>query len=164
MLRRIVESAEGNPLYVEQIVSMLVEDGTLRAEDGRWVATTVSDIRVPATIQALLAARLDLLDSAERSVIEAASVIGQRFARAAVQELVPEWVAEQLQSRLASLATKDLVRREPAGDDDMYRFQHILIRDAAYGSLLKRTRATLHERFVEWAERVNRDRERSREY
>jgi len=164
VLAKIVEAAEGNPLYVGQIVSTLLEDGTLRQEDGRWVSAAESEIRIPPTIQALLAARLDLLAPPERSVVESASVIGHLFAQPAVEELVPEPVQPEVPKHLATLTQKHLVRPEPSTDDDMFRFDHILIRDSAYQSLLKRTRATLHERFVEWAERVNRERERSNEY
>ncbi|MGH3003380.1 MAG: AAA family ATPase, partial [Gaiellaceae bacterium] len=164
VLAKIVEAAEGNPLYVGQIVSMLVEDGTLRPEGGRWVAAAESEIRIPPTIQALLAARLDLLVPQERSVVESAAVIGHLFPRPAVAELVPEPVAPEVPAHLQSLTQKRLVRPETQTDEETYRFDHILIRDTAYQSLLKRTRATLHEKFVGWAERVNRARDRSNEY
>jgi class 3 adenylate cyclase/tetratricopeptide (TPR) repeat protein len=163
VLAKIVEAAEGNPLYVGQIVSMLVEDGSLQQEDGVWAAAE-SEIRIPPTIQALLAARLDLLVPQERFVVESASVIGHLFPRPAVEELVPETIAPEVPTHLLSLTQKRLVRPESQTDEETYRFDHILIRDTAYQSLLKRTRATLHEKFVGWAERVNRERDRSNEY
>jgi class 3 adenylate cyclase len=163
VLGRIAAAAEGNPLYVEQIVSTLVEDGTLREEDGHWTATVeLTELQIPPTIQALLAARLDLLTGGERAVVEAASVIGHVFQRAAVEALVGD--APELEAQLASLVRRQFVRPDAAGDVGGYRFHHILIRDAAYQSLLKRTRATLHARFVDWAEGVNRDRDRATEY
>ena len=165
VLGRIVAAAEGNPLYVEQIVSTLIEEGTLGERDGRWTATVeLQELRIPPTIQALLAARLDLLAASERAVVEPASVIGHVFPRAAVEALVPEALGPELEAHLASLVRKQLVRPDAAGDVGAYRFHHILIKDAAYQGLLKRTRATLHERFVDWAERVNRDRDRATEY
>jgi class 3 adenylate cyclase/tetratricopeptide (TPR) repeat protein len=164
VVARIVDAAEGNPLYIAQIVSMLLEEGALRRENGHWVATEESQLRIPPTIQALLAARLDLLAPAERAVVESASVIGQLFARAAVEALVPEAVKPDVPVHLEALARKRLVRPEVPGDDETYRFDHVLIRDATYQSLLKRARATLHERFVEWAERVNDARDRMTEY
>jgi class 3 adenylate cyclase/tetratricopeptide (TPR) repeat protein len=165
VLGRIVAAAEGNPLYVEQIVSTLIEEGTLCERDGRWTATVeLQELRIPPTIQALLAARLDLLAAGERAVVEPASVIGHVFPRAAVEALVPEALAPELEAHLASLVRKQLVRPDAAGDVGAYRFHHILIKDAAYQGLLKRSRATLHERFVDWAERVNRDRDRATEY
>jgi tetratricopeptide (TPR) repeat protein len=164
---RIVAVAEGNPLFVEQMLSMMIDEGVLREENGRWVpAAALSDVSVPPTIQALLSARLDLLAAEERAVIEAASVAGLVFPEDALRELVSEQVAGQLEPLLASLARKHLVHREPqtVGSDVRFRFDHLLIRDAAYKGMLKRARATLHERFVAWADRVNRDRDRAIEF
>ncbi len=162
----IVGAAEGNPLFVEQLLSMLIDRGTLRYEDGAWVATgTVSGIDIPPTIHALLAARLDQLPMVERTVIEPASVIGLNFASAALQELVPEPLAPELGAHLGELSRRQLVRlAESAVTDATYRFAHILVRDAAYQGLLKRSRVTLHERFVDWADRVNAEAGRATEF
>ena len=158
---QVVASAEGNPLYVEQMLSMLIDDGRLRREDGRWVpADDLADVPVPPTIQALVSARLDLLSPEEKAAVDAASVIGLGFAEEALAELVPESIREPLASLLASLVRKRLLADGGGG----FRFAHIVIRDTAYGELLKRTRATLHERFADWGERVNRDRDRAAEY
>jgi class 3 adenylate cyclase/tetratricopeptide (TPR) repeat protein len=163
---RIVESAEGNPLFVEQLLSMLVDEGLVRQEGDRWVPTgDLSQLALPPTIHALLAARLDLLSPDERAVIEPASVVGLGFHEDAVRELVPAAVRDRVPDLLAALARKQFVRPERAdGQEPLYRFHHILIRDAAYAGLLKRTRATLHERFADWGERVNADRDRATEY
>jgi class 3 adenylate cyclase/tetratricopeptide (TPR) repeat protein len=165
--RRIVDAAEGNPLFAEQLLSMMIEDGLLRCEDGRWVTDgDLADLAVPPTIQALLAARLDQLDREERQVLEAAAVVGQRFAEDAVDELVPHLGADVVELQIEALVRKQLVRAQPTGVDgsQSYRFSHILIRDAAYQGILKRARATLHQRFVAWADRVNRQRNRESEY
>jgi tetratricopeptide (TPR) repeat protein len=121
---------------------------------------------VPPTIQALLSARLDLLGRDERAVIEPASVIGVSFAQAAVTDLAPEPIRPAVLSHLESMTRKQLIRPGPATtpEDVGYRFGHILIRDAAYGGLLKRARATFHERFVDWADEVNRRQGREQEY
>jgi class 3 adenylate cyclase/tetratricopeptide (TPR) repeat protein len=162
---RIVTAAEGNPLFVEQLLSMLIDDGLLRNEDGEWVATgDLAELAIPGTIQGLIAARLDLLSREERAVIEPASVIGLVFARPAVEHLVPEPVRPAVETHLQTTTRKQLVRPEPVQTDADYRFQHILIRDAAYQGLLKRARATFHEQFVDWAEAVNRDRDRGTEF
>jgi class 3 adenylate cyclase/tetratricopeptide (TPR) repeat protein len=161
---RIAEVAEGNPLYVEQIVSMLVETGAIERGIDGWVAREGSGaLQIPPTVQALVAARLDALQSEERSVVDPASVIGLSFPMDAVAELVEEQVRPRLGDDLDVLVTKQLVRRL-AEDDVIYRFGHQVIRDTAYGSLLKRARAALHERFVSWAERVNRERGRELEF
>ena len=164
---RIVEAAEGNPLFVEQMLSMMVDEGALRQEDGRWVPVGSADeISVPPTIQALLAARLDLLGPEERAVIEAASVAGLVFPEDALHELVSDDVAGQLEKLIHSLCRKHLVQTgvESIGGGAHYRFAHVLVREAAYQGMLKRTRATLHERFVAWADRVNEDRDRAVEF
>jgi class 3 adenylate cyclase/tetratricopeptide (TPR) repeat protein len=161
---RIATAAEGNPLYTEQIVSMLQETGAIRRDGDRWVSTRASgELAIPPTVQALVAARLDALSVEERAVIDPASVIGLSFAEEAIEELVDTDIQEQLEGRLGSLVAKQLVRRA-SGDEVLYRFGHLVIKDTAYGSLLKRIRAALHEHFVVWAERVNRERGRETEF
>ena len=157
-------AAEGNPLYVEQISSMLIESGALQREGDRWVATRSSDeLAIPPTVEALVAARLDALRHEERQVIDPASVIGMGFALDAVTHLVPETAAPAVQDRLHTLSAKQFVRPTVA-EEGFYRFGHSVIKDAAYRSLLKRDRADLHERFVSWAEPINRERGRELEF
>jgi class 3 adenylate cyclase/tetratricopeptide (TPR) repeat protein len=134
---RILETAEGNPLFVEEMVALVQESG-----DG--------DVTVPPNIQALLAARLDQLEAAERGVLERGAVEGRVFHRGAVQALGPE--EPQLGTRLTSLVRKEFVRPDKAQlpGEDAFRFRHLLIRDAAYDALPKAIRAELHERFANW--------------
>jgi class 3 adenylate cyclase/tetratricopeptide (TPR) repeat protein len=164
---QVIVAAEGNPLFVEQLVSMLIDEGVLRRDEGRWrVADEVGQIQVPPTIQALFAARLDRLGREERAVVEPASVIGLIFQESAVRWLAPEAVQAELDLHLAALDRKQLVHPAPSAveGDGSYRFHHVLIRDAAYNGQLKRTRAALHERFVAWADGVNADRDRALEF
>jgi predicted ATPase/class 3 adenylate cyclase len=159
VLDRIVSAAEGNPLFAEQLVRMLVDEGVLERTNGSWRATgPLSELHVPPTIQALLAARLDSLASGERSVLEPASVVGYVFADAAVSALAAPELTPRVATELTSLAQKHLVSRVDEGEGDHHRFQHIMIRDTAYEGILKRARADLHERFVVWADEVNSDR------
>src|SRR6266540_3912188 len=164
--RRIVDAAEGNPLFVEQLLSMLIDDGVLQPVDGGWEAEWgLSDLSVPPTINALLAARLDQLSREQRAVIEPASVIGHVFDQSALAAIVEEQVRSDLESHLSTLVDRQLIQPEPSVDDEpKFRFHHILIRDAAYNGVLKRVRATLHERFADWGGRVNRERARETEY
>ncbi len=164
--RRVVDAADGNPLFVEQLVSMLLDKGLLRHGDAGWQPTAeLTQLAVPPTITALLAARLDDLDRGERTVLEPASVIGLVFAEPAIEELVPDGFRRDVRSNLGTLDRKQFVRSaDDSGEDDAYRFRHQLIRDATYGSLLKRSRAQFHEKFVTWAERVNRERDRETEF
>jgi tetratricopeptide (TPR) repeat protein len=162
---RIITAAEGNPLFVQQVLSMLIDDGLLRREESGWVPTgDLADLAIPGTIQALLAARLDLLSAPERAVIEPASVIGLVFEQLPVEELVPDAVRGEVAGHLEAMTRKQLLRPEPSESDHDYRFHHILVRDAAYQGILKRSRATLHERFADWAERINRDRDREAQF
>ncbi|MBM2821974.1 MAG: hypothetical protein HW413_720 [Thermoleophilia bacterium] len=157
---RIVEAAQGNPLFIEQLLSMLVDEGLIRFESGSWhAASDMEDVSVPPTIQALLAARLDRLNADERAVIEPAAVIGQTFVTDAVRYLTPETARPRVGAQLDSLTDKQLVlpdSRRPA-EEEAYGFHHVLIRDTAYEGILKRARATFHEQFVEWADGINRE-------
>jgi class 3 adenylate cyclase len=132
---RIARAAGGNPLFISEMLAMARER---------------EDVEVPATLRALLAARLDQLDDPERRVLERGSVEGELFHRGAVQALAPE--ESQVTARLTSLVRRELVRPDRAQleGDDGFRFRHLLIRDAAYDSLPKSLRAELHERFVDW--------------
>jgi class 3 adenylate cyclase/tetratricopeptide (TPR) repeat protein len=154
---KIIAAAEGNPLFVEQMLSMLIDEGLIQPEDGRWVLRDPSaSFSVPPNIFGLLAARLDRLVAEERSVVERGSVIGHVFYKGAVQELSPEELKEQVGASLASLSLKQLIRPHEAtfGDEEAFRFQHILIRDVAYQGLLKRARADMHESFAAWLEGI----------
>jgi len=159
VLDRVVGASEGNPLFAEQLLRMLVDEGLVAVAEGTWrFVGEATEIQVPPTIQALLASRLDTLASTERSVIEPASVVGYVFPEEAVTALAPPDVSSSVGSELATLAQKHLVRPVEDGPDGAHRFHHIMIRDTAYDGILKRARADLHERFVTWADAANRDR------
>ena len=139
---RIVSAAEGNPLFVEQMLAMLADD------------PDSADASVPATIHALLAARIDRLEPAERAVLQRGSVEGRLFHRGAVAELLQSHGAEGLGGVLLALTRKELLRpdRSLYEGDDGFRFNHVLIRDVAYSSIPKEVRADLHERLASWLE------------
>jgi class 3 adenylate cyclase/tetratricopeptide (TPR) repeat protein len=166
VVSRIVEAAEGNPLYVEQMLSMLIDSGALRQEDGRWVRSeSYGEITIPPTIKALIEGRLGQLHREERAAIEPASVIGLQFAAPAVASLAPEPIRPAIESHLLALTLKQLVHSIASVDcDSLYRFHHHLVRDTVYGGLLKRARAKLHVDFVRWADQVNAERGRELEF
>ncbi len=154
---RILEAAEGNPLFLEEMLGMLVDEGLLGQQDGGWVATSELDTtHVPPTIQALLAARLEQLSPNERAVAERGSVVGRIFEQAAVAELSAEADRPEVAGGLIALVRKELVRpeRSEISAGDAFKFRHILIRDAAYDAIPKVERADLHERFAQWFKRV----------
>jgi class 3 adenylate cyclase/tetratricopeptide (TPR) repeat protein len=158
---RILEAAEGNPLFLEEMLQMLIDDGLLHRSNGEWVATAdLSHVSTPKTIQALIAARLDRLQEQERAVLQRGSVVGAVFYWGAVTDLSPQLERGGVSARLQALLRKELIQPEPSpfAGEDAFRFIHILIRDAAYESMPKRTRADMHERFASWLENVVGDR------
>jgi class 3 adenylate cyclase/tetratricopeptide (TPR) repeat protein len=140
---RIARASGGNPLFLEEMVAMAGEAG--------------GEVVVPPTLQAVVAARLDQLDPAERTVLERGAVEGEVFHRGAVQALAPE--ATQITPRLAALVRKGLIRTNAPqlAGEDAFRFRHLLIRDIAYSGLPKAVRAGLHERLAAWLEKRETD-------
>jgi class 3 adenylate cyclase len=158
---RIVEAAEGNPLYVEEMLRMLVDEAVLRQDDAGWVvAGDVDAIAIPPSIEAILAARIDRLRVHERALMQRAAVIGRVFGRVAVEHLTPPPQRPTLCANLEELSTKELVRPDAVqlAGDEAYRFNHILTRDAAYRGLPKGDRSDLHERFATWLEETSGER------
>ena len=115
--QRILGLTEGNPLFIEQMLSMLIDDGRLREQAGRWVFSGTADVlSVPGNVSSLLGARLDRLGATELRVVESASVIGLEFATSALSVLLEESVAEaDLERALAGLCSKQLIRRAEPG-------------------------------------------------
>jgi class 3 adenylate cyclase/tetratricopeptide (TPR) repeat protein len=147
-MARILTLAEGNPLFVEEVIAMLIDDGVLSlgAADGPSAAEPTA-IAVPPTIHALIAARLDRLDASERTVIEAASIEGKEFSRRRLVTLVGDGARDPVDVDLHALIRKDLIRHVGASEET-FRFRHQLIRDGAYEGMPKELRADLHERFA----------------
>ena len=171
---KILSVAGGNPLFVEQMLSMLVDEGVLRAEaegGGLVFAGSSEEVAVPDSISALLASRLDRLGPRELGVLTRASIVGLEFERSDLYALAPDEDRDVVPSALAALGTKRLVRERRNGDrgssagasprdgggladlltqlDASYEFAHILVRNAAYERLLKRNRSGLHQRFAD---------------
>jgi class 3 adenylate cyclase/tetratricopeptide (TPR) repeat protein len=138
---RIVVAAEGNPLFVEQMLAMLADD------------PGAADDAVPGSINALLSARIDRLEPGERAVLQRSSVEGRRFHRGAVAELLGDR-AQGLGGALLALTRRELIRpdRSLYDGDDGFRFSHVLVRDVAYASMPKELRADLHARLASWLE------------
>src|SRR5262245_14836795 len=151
---RVLAASEGNPLFVGELVRMLVADGALKREGDRWTTgVELAHIEMPPTIQALLAARIERLRPEERTVLERAAVVGRQFSRAAVTHLLPR-DAGDLDARLEALRRSELIEPDTGWylGEPALRFHHVLVRDAAYRRLLKNTRAELHARFADWFE------------
>ena len=148
---RIIAAADGNPLFITEMVGLVVEraDGGPAEGQGDRVA-------IPPTIQALMAARVDGLPDNERSLTRRASVQGQVFEEVALVAMTPAEARAGISSSLAGLLRRELISASESALSvaDAYRFRHILLHDAAYDSLTKADRADLHERFATWLERA----------
>ena len=158
---RILEAAEGTPLFVEEMLSMLIDDGLLVLEGDRWIATgDLGAVSVPPTIQALLAARLDRLSADERAVIQRAAVAGKQFHLGALTAMFDGDGIADVRGTVMSLVRRDLIwpDRSLLIGEDAFRFRHLLIRDAAYEAAPKAVRAALHERYAAWIVDVAGDR------
>ena len=149
----VVQRAEGNPFFVEELLGTLIDRQLLERQNGSWrLAELPTDFTVPDTVQAVVAARVDLLDPAEKQALQAASVIGRIFWAGPIYELVHDSEPD-----LRILEERDFIRRRPgssiAGDRE-YAIKHALTREVAYASLPKARRARLHAAFARWLERI----------
>src|SRR5262245_38983779 len=138
---RLLDKTEGNPLFVEETVRMLLEQGS----DG--------GDRIPDSLQALIGARIDRLPAGQKIVLQRGSVIGRIFWAGAIDHLSPEYDADELEDILDDLLLRDFVTREERSTisgESPYRFKHGLIREVSYGGLSKSGRAEYHTRFAEW--------------
>jgi predicted ATPase/class 3 adenylate cyclase len=154
LTERITSAAEGNPLYVEEFVRMLRDDHLLDAHNGDGAAQ-LAELVLPPTIEALLSARLDRLEPEERGVVERGAVVGKVFWWGAIAELSPQREEGLVGSCLQALVRREFVVPESStfAGEDAFRFSHILMRDAAYGSIAKSARARFHAAFATWLER-----------
>jgi class 3 adenylate cyclase len=154
---RVVQRSEGNPLFCEEFLRMLIDEGRVERVADRWRATaSAADVRVPESIHALLAARLDGLADDERRAIQVASIVGERFSGSELRALAPDLdVSRALGGlRRSGLVQEDRETREP----ERYRFKHLLMRDVAYAGMPKASRADLHDAFAAQFERAVGDR------
>ena len=135
--RALLEKTEGNPLFLEETTRMLLEGGT-------------AGQRIPDTLQAIIAARIDRLPRSEKLALQRASVVGRIFWEGALGQLAPEL---ELEPVLDDLLGRDFITRESRSTisgESAYRFKHVLIRDVAYSGLTKGARADLHQVVADW--------------
>jgi class 3 adenylate cyclase/tetratricopeptide (TPR) repeat protein len=133
--RRIVEAADGVPLFVEQMAALQHNQA--------------GEVVVPASVRALMAARVDQLDPVDRSVLECGAVEGETFQRATVNALLGNGAATGLGGQLVGLIKREFIRPERSAGGDAFRFSHALLREAVYGLMPRRQRAEVHERLAE---------------
>ena len=158
LARLLIERTEGNPLYLEESVRTLVETGALQGERGAYRLTTpLTSIQVPATVQTILAARIDRLAPEDKQLLQAAAVVGKDVPYALLQAIV-ELPEEEVRQRLAILQAAEFVYEKSLFPDLEYTFKHALTHEVAYGSVLQERRKALHTRIMESIERLYADR------
>ncbi|MGH2529640.1 MAG: BTAD domain-containing putative transcriptional regulator [Actinomycetota bacterium] len=157
---RIMAAAEGNPLFIEELLAMLIDEGKLRWSKDGWVADSdLSNVPIPPTVVALLGARLDRLSIAQHRVLELASIVGKDFAAMDLEAFGPDANAG-LDDILEALVGKDLILPQwvSGRGGRAFRFRHILIQNVVYQGMPKEARARAHEAFGMHIERRAGDR------
>ena len=141
----IIERTEGNPLFMEEIFQALVEDGSLKRNGSVKLVRPVEQLRLPPTVQGILAARIDRLRPDDKELLQTLAVIGTEFPLSLVRQIV-QLQPEQLDSLLSNLQTAEFIYEQPAAGDVEYKFKHALTRQVTDESLLSQRRKLLHER------------------
>jgi class 3 adenylate cyclase/tetratricopeptide (TPR) repeat protein/Arc/MetJ family transcription regulator len=137
----VLERAEGNPLFLEETARMLLEADGSKLDD-----------RIPDSVQALIAARIDLLPNREKRLLQHAAVIGRVFWRGALNHLAPELVDDRVFDALCDRDLISIIERSAIPGDRAYQFSHVLIREVAYAGMTKAERAVKHREFADWLE------------
>jgi predicted ATPase len=147
VLEQIIEKTDGVPLFVEELTKSILESDMLREEADAYVmAGSAAELAIPATLQDSLMARLDRLGDV-KEIAQFASALGREFSTDLLSSVSP-WEDTRLEEGLESLVRADLIRRQNAGQDQVYVFKHALVQDTAYESLLRSRRRELHERIA----------------
>jgi tetratricopeptide (TPR) repeat protein len=155
----ITAKAEGNPLYVEEFLRMLIDSGRIREQGGQWVATAkLTGLAIPPTLQGLIASRLDLVSPEVKRVLQRGSLVGRLFSTAGLAAIGGEAPRADV---LREAVRRDLLveadERAP-GEGRAYRFKHVLIRDVTYGTIPKTERSRMHDNYGRWLEQLFGDR------
>jgi predicted ATPase len=142
----IIERTEGTPFFMEEIVQALFEDGVLQRNGAIRLARSMKAVKVPATVQAILASRIDRLAPDEKELLQTLAVIGREFALSLVRRVFDGMKNDELERMLADLQMAEFIYEQPATGDIEYIFKHALTQEVAYNSVLIERRKLLHER------------------
>ena len=144
--RFIIDKTEGNPFFIEELVRSLFEGGALKRDGTLEIAMPLDEIRIPPTVNGILAARIDRLGTAEKELLQTLAVIGKEFTPALIKRVAAPELTPRLEAMLAELRAADFIYEEPQAGESKYYFEHALTQEVAYGSLLSERRKLLHER------------------
>ncbi len=155
--RLIIERTEGNPFFMEEMVQALFEQGVLLRDGAVTLAKPLTDVRVPPTVQAILASRIDRLTGAEKELLQTLAILGREFPLGLIKRVTgrPE---DELDPMLSELRLAEFIYEQPAFPDIEYTFKHALTQEVAYNSVLVERRRLLHERAAQAIEMLFADR------
>ncbi len=154
----IIRRSAGLPLYMEEILRMLIEDNVIYFQDDTWrmnPSAKLEEVGVPETLQGLILARFDRLNLTQRHVIQSAAVIGNPFSVNVLDKMLDKYSRKEILDTLNYLAQHDFIEPQSYGLSRGYRFRHGLVSDAIYSTLLARERKNLHQQVAEAIESVN---------
>jgi class 3 adenylate cyclase/tetratricopeptide (TPR) repeat protein len=154
--RLVVEKTEGTPLFIEEIVQALVEDGALARNGVVRLTRSLDALKIPTTVQAILASRIDRLPAREKELLQILAVIGIEFPLALARDVTKKPV-DELNQLLNALQRGEFIHERPAAGDVEYAFKHSLTQEVAYGSVLQESRKVIHERIGQSIERLYAD-------
>jgi class 3 adenylate cyclase/predicted ATPase len=143
--RLIVERTEGNPFFMEETVQVLLDEGALVRNGTLKLTKPLAELKIPPTVQAILAARIDRLPNDEKDMLQAVAVVGKEFPLSLVREVI-ERVDDELNRMLNALQLAEFIYEQPSIGDVEYTFKHALTHEVAYNSVLLERRKQLHER------------------
>jgi len=149
----LLNRAEGNPLFLEEVLRSLIEEGAIKRIDGHWeIARSVTDIDIPNTLQGVLTARIDRLEESVKRVLQVAAVIGRVFPRYILEPIVNE--PDILEKALEELEVVDLIEVRKREPEPEYMFKHVLTHETAYNSLLNQRRQMIHKQIGDYMSRL----------
>ncbi len=155
--RLIIERTEGNPFFMEEIFQSLVEQGVLARNGAAKLVKPLHEIRVPPTVQAILASRIDRLPAAEKELLQTLAVLGREFSSGLIKRVAGK-SDDELERMLSTLQLAEFIYEQPAMGDIEYQFKHALTLEVAYNSVLAQRRRLLHERAAQAIEALFPDR------
>lgn len=159
--QKIIQNAEGVPLYLEEILHMLIDKGILQSEDNVWRVASddyLDALDVPDNVQGLILARFDRLDEFSRRVLQNATVIGNHFTKPLLSYLLQPVNETSLDQALSEMVEKEFIQVSPVADHEEFIFRHMLMSEAIYQTMLKRERSLLHGKVGEALENLFPDR------
>jgi oligopeptide transport system substrate-binding protein len=154
---RILEHAEGNPFYLEEVLRSLIDEGIIEPDEAmeRWTATQdVADIEIPDTLQGVLMARIDRLQEETRRVLQMAAVIGRIFLYRVLAAIAAAVAERDVDGQLLTLQQEEMIRERARLPEMEYIFKHHLTQEAAYNGLLKKERRVFHRQVAKALERL----------